>query len=227
MFRQGIITSIISKFDEFQIVLFKTAYAENSGWLQNPDKKMSYKELLELNSLEKLKTEIISKEVDALLRDSHYEQINFIDTKLKLGIQDDFHGWLTFLEITERRNLFVHTGGAISKQFIENCNRWKIKTPENLKEGVYLDADDAYISQAIDCSYEISVRLVQAAIRRLFPRSFDELDKLLNNKAVELLTLKRWDLAQRIFSYALQIPKDLRSRGEMGVLLPYQSLYCA
>jgi len=57
--------------------------------------------------------------------------------------------------------------------------------------------------------------LGQAAIRRLFPKSFGELDKRLNNKTVELLKLKRWDLAERIFSYALQIPKDLRSRGEM------------
>src|SRR5947199_10793287 len=113
---------MLSKFDEFQIVLFKTAYAETSGWLQNPDKKRSYKELLELNSLEKLKTEIISKEVDALLRDLHYEQIKFINTKLKLGLYDHFHGWLTFLQLTERHHLFVHTGGEISKQHIEDWN---------------------------------------------------------------------------------------------------------
>ena len=37
-----------------------------------------------------------------------------------------------------------------------------------------LAASDAYISDAIDCFYEISVRILQAVIRRLFSQGFAE-----------------------------------------------------
>ena len=61
MFRESIITSIVTKFDEFLTDLLKIAYASHPGWLKNPDKKISYKELLEIESLDKLKDAIISK----------------------------------------------------------------------------------------------------------------------------------------------------------------------
>lgn len=74
MFRQGVVTSIVSKFDEFIIDVLKVSYRQNPGWLKNLDKKISYKELLEIASLETLKDEIVAKEIDSLMRDSHLAQ---------------------------------------------------------------------------------------------------------------------------------------------------------
>jgi hypothetical protein len=215
MFRQSIITSIVSKFDAFFMKLLELAYRQNPGWLKNPDKKISYKELLEIESLDKAKSEIVIREVDTLMRDSHHAQITFLDGRLKLGIEEGFDRWKDFLEITERRNLFVHTGGAISPPYLDNCKRWQIPLPEKVKLGGYLSASDEYIARAVDCFYESSVRLLQASVRRLFPTSYDGLDSHLNNKTVELLTNERWDLAERLFEYAIHIPKDLRGKGEI------------
>lgn len=215
MFRQGIVTSVVSKFDEFVIDVLNVCYRENPGWIKNPDKKISYKELLEIESLEALKDEIISKEIDGLMRDSHQIQIAFLDNKLKLGIEREFPSWLEFLEITERRNLFVHTGGTVSPQYLENCKKWKIPLDERIKEGVHLTASDEYIQKAIDCFYELSVRVAQATIRRVFPESCEDIDSALNNQSADLLSEERWELAERIFNFALSIPDDLTSKGEM------------
>ncbi|MCK9394278.1 MAG: hypothetical protein M0Q44_01650 [Methylobacter sp.] len=215
MFRQGVITSIVSKFDEFVIDVLNVCYRENPGWLKNPDKKISYKELLEIESLDALKDEIISKEIDGLMRDSHHIQIAFLDSKLKLGIEREFPSWLEFLEITERRNLFVHTGGTVSPQYLENCKKWKISLDEQIKEGGHLTATDEYIQKAIDCFYELSVRVAQAIVRRIFPVSSEDADNKLNNQSVDLLSEERWELAERIFNFALSIPEDLTSKGEM------------
>ena len=47
MFRQGIITSIVTKFDEFRsAAILKIAYLSNPGWLRDSDRKLTYKELL-------------------------------------------------------------------------------------------------------------------------------------------------------------------------------------
>lgn len=215
MFRQGVVTSVVSKFDEFIIDVLKTSYRQNSGWLKNPDKKISYKELLEITSLDSLKDEIIAKEVDCLMRDSHFTQVTFLDGKLKLGIEKSFPSWKDFLEITERRNLFVHTGGTVSAQYIENCAKWEISLDKKIKEGEHLSASDDYIKNTIDCFYELSVRVAQAAVRRMFPESLVEVDAAMNNRSVDLLIEERWSLADRIFTFALSIPDDMASGGEM------------
>jgi hypothetical protein len=214
MFRQGIITSIVSKFDEFIIQILNSSYRQNPAWLKNPDKKISYKELLEISSLELLKDEIVAKEIDLLMRDSHYSQLTFLDSKLKLGIEKEFPGWLDFLEITERRNLFVHTGGTVSQQYLENCSKWKIVIDKRIKEGTPLSASDNYIRIAIDCFYELSLRVAQASVRRMFPDKLEDADKDLINKGVQLLSEERWELADRIFSFALSIPEELISKSE-------------
>jgi hypothetical protein len=214
MFRQGIVISVVSKFDEFIIDVLKTGYRQHPVWLKNPDKKISYKELLEISSLESLKDEIVAKEIDALMRDSHFLQVTFLDSKLKLGIEKEFSKWLEFLEITERRNLFVHTGGTVSPQYLENCAKWRIPIGNKIQEGIHLSANDDYIRKTIDCFYELSVRIAQASARRMFPNDFSTFDKALNNRTVELLSVERWDLADQIFTFALGIPDDLMSKGE-------------
>ena len=106
------------------------------------------------------------------MRDSHHAQIAFLDDKLKLGIEREFSSWLEFLEITERRNLFVHAGGTVSPKYIDNCKKkkWKIPLEERIMEGVRLTATDEYIGRTIDCFYELSVRVTQATIRRMSPK---------------------------------------------------------
>ncbi len=210
MFRQSIISSIVSKFDKFLTDVLVVSYRQNSDWLKNPEKKISYKELLEIESLDMLKDEIISKEIDGLMSNSHREQLKFLDERLKLGIEAEFPSWAKFLEITERRNLFAHTGGIVSNQYIENCNKWEIPL-NDVKEGSALSAGDDYIREAIDCFHELSIRVAQSSARRMFPESKKELDENLNNTSVELLEEERWDLAERVFGFALSIPETLRS----------------
>lgn len=215
MFRQGIITSVVSKFDKFIITVLQTSYLQNPNWLKNPDKNISYKQLLEIESLELLKKDIIAKEIDMLMRDSHHVQISFLDGKLKLGIEKEFPSWLEFLEITERRNLFVHTGGTVSPIYMDNCKEWKIPIDTQIKEGDHLSANDKYIQKAIDCFYELSVRVAQASIRRMFPESFENADNRLNNSSVKLLVDERWELAERIFKFALSIPEKFLAQGDV------------
>jgi hypothetical protein len=83
MFRQNTITSIVSKFEEFIARLLKVAFEQNAGWLKNPDKKITYKELLEIQSLDDLKNDLIAREIDLLMRDSSKCQVVFLDSRLK------------------------------------------------------------------------------------------------------------------------------------------------
>lgn len=214
MFRRNTIVGMISQFDDFLMGIIKVAFTENPEWLKNPDKKLSYKEILETVSLEDLKRDLIVREVNQLMRDSHHAQLAFLDSRLKLGIEENFKGWPTFLEMTERRNLFVHNGGCVNQIYIGNAKKYGFPLNPKYKNGTSLTVDDGYIDRAIDCLYELTVRIAQAAARRLFPECAEEADKSLNNQTVDLMSDERWALAERIFAYALGIPDHLRSGSE-------------
>jgi len=215
MFRQNVVSSIVSKFDEFFSTILRISFEKNIDWLKNIDKKLSYREILEIESLDVLKGDLIIKEIDLMMRDSHYNQITFLDSKLKLGIEQSFSGWKDILEITERRNLFVHTGGEVTEQYLENCKKYEIEIDTKIKEGVCLSAGDKYIRKALDSFYELCVHISQATVRRLFDNCFEEADKILNNESVNLFNQERWELAERLFEFALDIPEKLTSKGDI------------
>lgn len=209
MFRQGILISIVSKFDEFIVEILKVAFMSNPNWLKNPDKKITHKELFEISSLEDFKISLIEREIDSLMRDSHCNQIQFLDLKLKLGIEENFSKWNEFIEITERRNIFAHNGGIANNIYINNCKKFGIIPDAKAKEGTLLTATEEYINKALDNFIELSIRITQATTRRLFDKSYDEADTLLINENVDLLTSRRWQLAEDIFKFALTIPEKL------------------
>jgi hypothetical protein len=214
MFRQNIVVSVVSKFDEFLADLLREFYKANPNWLRNPSKTITYKELFEAESVDRLRSDLIQREVENLMRDSHHAQIAFIDEKLKLGLQEEFTGWTAFLEITERRNIFVHNGGCVNDAYLSNAKKLGFTPNSKARVGVLLDASDEYIRNTIDYCYELSVRVVQGAVRRLYPDGIEDADLALNNPTVNLLTEERWGLAERIFAYALGIPEKLRTPGE-------------
>ena len=212
MFRQNMIVSIVSRFDEFVMVLLRRCFELNHSWLKNPEKSVTYVQLLELDSIESFVDDLILKEVDQLMRGSHHAQIEILDSKLKLGIEQHFKKWTSFLEITERRNLFVHSAGIVNSIYVANAEKYGYTVPTQ----EVLTADDKYVSETIDVFLELSVRLVQSVVRRLYPKCFIEADWNLNNLGVSLLKQSCWDLSLRIFDFALGIPDKLKSKDEVS-----------
>lgn len=211
MFRQGSLVSVVSKFDEFLTVVLRTAFEKNVGWLRNPQKTITHAELLDISSLDEFIADLIRKEVDQLMRGSHHGQVGFLDEKLKLGVQENFDRWVDYLEVTERRNLFVHGGGVVNSIYQTNAKRYGFAIPGEKT----LTVTDEYFLCATDTFVELSTRIVQSATRRLFAECYEEADWLLNNQGFNLLKSERWDLAARLFDFAINIPSNLRSDDEV------------
>ena len=209
LFRKQSIVSLVSRFDEFLGSLLKIALTQNQEWLKS-EKTITYKELIELKSIDTAIKGLISKEVEKLLRGSHEEQIAYIDEKLRLGIREHFLNLPCFLEVAERRNLFVHTGGLVSSQYLERCRGFKCSVAE-LTEGHRLEVSEEYFEKAFSIFFEIGLRIGQAAFRRLFPGEAAKADSALNKLAIKFLNNGDNELAEVITTYDLNIPAGLRS----------------
>lgn len=213
-FRHNNIVSLVSRFDEFVSILLRAAIDQNKEeWLISTEKKLTYKQIFELQSIDAWKEGLAADEVERLMHGSHYEQIAYLDGKLKCGIIEKFSRMKEFLEVTERRNLFVHTGGVVSPQYLANCRKWDIQIPRDIKEGVQLDVPKEYLGSASKCLVELSLRLVQAAVRRLHPASYLDADRELQYQGIDFLDRNAWEMAERTFRFALEIGPRHRSKG--------------
>lgn len=211
LFKQQTTVSLISRFDEFLGHLLKIVLRIHPEWLSSSEKTITYRELVGLESIESAIIGLIHKEVETLLRGSHEEQIKFIDEKLKLGTRENFSRLPDFLEVAERRNLCVHTGGKVSQQYIDRCEIFGYKNEESINVGSSLNIDANYFNNAFSLCFELGLRISQAAYRRLFQDKLEAVDKSINNLAIKFLNSGDYNLAEIVCEFDLGIPEKFRS----------------
>ncbi|MCX7346413.1 MAG: hypothetical protein NTU78_11845, partial [Alphaproteobacteria bacterium] len=58
--------------------------------------------------------------IDRVSRDGRDKQIEWFETNFKIDkISKNFEKWPQLMEICERRNLFAHTNGYVSDQYLD------------------------------------------------------------------------------------------------------------
>ena len=196
------IVSFVSQYDAYLGRLIQTVFHVKPELLNNSEKNLLFSDLLEFNSIDDAKQYIIEKEVESVLRDNHSKQFKWLESKLKMTLTKDLPSFKDFIEITERRNLFVHCNGVISRQYIDVCNQNGVKNLENLKLGDKLQVPPAYFSKCYSVLFEIGVKLGQVLWRKLLPDQLEDADNHLNNVCFELLKKGHNKLALNLLTFA-------------------------
>ncbi len=213
-FRRSIVVSGVSCYDELVKKTLEFAFTLNSGWLSGKSKGVQYSELMAAGSLEELKRTLLEREVDELMRGSRNAQLLFLDGKLKLGLEERFAGFGPLMELSERRNLFVHADGVVGSAYLDTCRRWGIAPGKNLDKGAILGADDEYLASAFACLVEAGVWLVHAGVRRLHDDIPEGDDLGLTELIYDCLRAEDWRLAIRVSEFALNLPDKYRITGD-------------
>ena len=114
--------------------------------------------------------------------------------------------WPSFIEICERRNLFAHTNGIVSEQYLLKCQSAKYETQARI--GDQLKADPVYLSDASKVFLEIGVKLCQVLWRT--SKKSDDVDKEANSSlsdiAYELIYHEEYELAISLLEFGLSPP---------------------
>ncbi len=208
MFRSHTLVCIVSRYDYFLSDLLKNAYRKSPERVTGGNRALTYEDLLSLDSIDNLVELFISKEIDIFLHEAHEKQLKVLDQEFKLGIVDNFSELPIFVEMTERRNLFVHAGGIVTKYYLRRCKEVNYPVPSNVKLGTVLSVSEDYFKAAIACTYELGVRLGFALACRLYPDKLEDIHNiLLQDIGFPLLQSERWELARRVFDFALSWPE--------------------
>jgi hypothetical protein len=115
--------------------------------------------------------------------------------------------WPLFVEVTERRNLFVHTDGVVPHQYLDVCERSSCTVAEDICLGKSLSITREYFTAAYECLYEIGVKLAQVLWRKLEPDKIRSADANLNRVSYELLVEDRYRLARVLLDFGTETLK--------------------
>lgn len=216
--QRNFIVSLVSQFDAYIGSLIRKIFIIKPELLNSSDKNLTFSKLVEYSSIEDLKEYIIEKEIEAVLRDSHTNQFKWLENKLNMTLTKDLPSWKDFIELTERRNLFVHSNGIISSQYLTICKKNEVNLEENIKVGDKLIVSNQYFNKAFYCLYEIAVKLSQVIWRKLLPNNLEEIDNHLNDKIYKLIRRKDYMLALNLSEFATEIIKK-HSSHEIRLIL--------
>jgi hypothetical protein len=179
-------------------------------------KKIDYADLLKHSTMEEVVSGLMERELFALSSDSHYDQLKFLNEKLKLGIDDSFDEWTQLAEICARRNLYVHNGGKVNDSYLRNASEFLRETGVSPTRGTYLRSSDEYLESSFGCVLDAGLQAGAAAIRRLFPDHRSVADSVLIDVGFDYLVEEEWALAERIFRYGWRTPAKWLGSDENG-----------
>jgi hypothetical protein len=215
---RSLLVSLISQYDAYLGRLLRTTFIRKPEILNASEKKISFEALSQFSSIDAAREYILEKEVESILRSSHADQFKWMENTFSIPLTKDLASWPTFIELTERRNLFVHTDGIVSSQYIAVCGLHKCKLDEDTKEGERLDVPQEYFAAAHTCIYEIGVKLGHVLWRKLLPDERAAADNHFISTTYELIERGKWDLAIRLLDFACTEFKKFSNEGSQLTL---------
>jgi len=213
---RNFIVSLVSSYDAYLGNLIKLIFNVYPDKLNQSEKQLTFSELSQFEDLDEARDFIIEKEIETVLRKSHHEQIKWLENKLSMPLRKGLEIYPTFIEVTERRNLFVHTDGIVSRQYLKVCLDHKVKLDKNLSIDDSLGASPIYIKKAANAIFEMGVKLGHVIWRKLLPNELKKADSELNNLCYELMYYGDYELAQKILKFGFE---ELKKYGNQDTKL--------
>jgi len=221
---RNFIVSFVSEYDSYlgqlltQILMFKPEIIDSK------DKNISLSDLVSLGSVKAAREKIIEKEVESLLRSSHSDQFTWMESTFSIPLTKGLESWPIFIELTERRNLFVHCDGVISEQYIRVCKKHNVTLSKELSIGNRLLVEKKYLRQSYEALYEIALKLSQVLWRKLSPNDLEKADGSLSHFVYELLIEENYQLAINLLDFACCTLKKWSTEGDRLVYVINRAL---
>jgi len=214
------IVSLVSQYDAYLAELYRTLFQIKPELAFSLDKEFTFQEILKYDDLDALKEYVIEKDVENLLRESHYEQLKVLERRITRHTNKEFtlttnlQILSTFVEVAERRNLFVHSNGIVSSQYIDVCTKHGVTNIDDVKIDDVLNVDPEYFDKAYRAYYEVGVKLCQVLWRKFLPNEIDKADTNLNNICYDLIVNGYYKLAITLLKFATE---ELPRKGSQAV----------
>jgi hypothetical protein len=223
---RSFVVSLVSSFDAHVGNLLSSIYRKRPEQLDSSDRSLSLAELKSLGSIDAAIESMLEKEIESLLRQSHSDQFTSMEQRFKIKLREGLDSWPRFIELTQRRNCFVHNGGRASDQYFRTCRLHKVDLDPKIKSGDILGVSPEYFDRAHHCIFEIGLKLSHVLWRKMFPEDREEADQSLTNIIYGLLSEGRWELARNLSDFSCETIKTYSNeQGRLRFLINRAQAY--
>ena len=198
--------SLIAQYDAFVGQLLRCLLAEQPELLKRSEKPLVWSDIADLPSLDEVRSLVVEREVENLLKQGHVDQLADLERRLSIETLRKFDELGDLVEIAERRNLVAHTGSHISIQYVRQCQKFRVKPAG--RPGQVIVVDNEYFAHACNTIITVGVKLAQTVWRHVLGKNKDALvnpDSHLAYMTYTLLVHEDWLLAQKLLRYATDL----------------------
>lgn len=203
---RGLFIYLFAAFDKFVGDMILALYEANPVLYRNLNREIRLSEALQFDSIEDLRRAVLDKEIENLRRKSYSEQFKDMESRFSITLTK-FDAWPTFIESSQRRNLFTHCDGVVSKQYLDACAEagFKFKEPRSIGEQLSIGPD--YFFAVCMVVTQVAVMLTQTLWRKTAPDEIEKADNHLTNLIFEFLQAEHWRNAISLSQFAVKLPR--------------------
>jgi len=203
LIHRSFLTSLISQYDAYLGRLLRLIYFARPEKLNGSEKQITFKELVQYSSIEEARERLIEREVDSVVRRSHEDQIAWLKDDLGLNVSAFIPELPDFIEIAQRRHLFVHCDGVVSAPYIKNCSEAGKQLEPDIVVGHQLEVSKEYLERAFEKVYAVGVKIGLALWLNIFKKDVDDAAQCVCAMSFDLIANSRCSLAINLLEFAL------------------------
>jgi hypothetical protein len=204
--KNAIMLAVVSHWDSYMSSVLEAVFEMYPTIIDSSGRSLTFSELQQYTTIEDARKHMIDAEIEGVIRGSHASHFSYLEKKVGVSLKPREAAWHCFLEMTERRNLFAHTGGIISRSYVNNCCSYGISLPKGRKVGDRLEIDRAYLMAACDCVTELGVELGHVIWRKSLPDEREAAEGHYHRVAFDLIVDGRYKAAIHLLEFALKPP---------------------
>ncbi len=182
-------------------------YQSNPNLYNNINREIPLSEALQYESMDELRQVMLDKEIETLRRKGYIDQFNDLEKRFSITTLTKFDSWPTFIERAQRRNLFTHCDGIVSKQYLDSCKKVEFKFKEEPVVGEQLKIGSSYLFDSCHLVTEVAVMLGHTLWRKTIPNNIESADTHLSELIFNFLHMEHWGKAITLSKFALSLPK--------------------
>lgn len=203
---KSLFINLFAAFDKYIGDIVAVLYHRNSGLYKNINREVALSEALKYETMDELRQAMLDKEIEALRRKSYIEQFKELENKFSIKLTK-FDDWALFVERSQRRNLFTHCDGVVSKQYLEVCALAGYKFDGDIKIGDQLKIGSKYLFDSCMLIAQVAVMLGQTLWRKVNPDELEQADRHLTSLIFDYLHAEHWSNAISLSKFAQALPK--------------------
>ncbi|WP_131193738.1 hypothetical protein [Lichenihabitans psoromatis] len=199
---QVMIMGLISSYDHRLARMLKLIFNLKPEMIFTSDKEIKFSDLVAFKSIDEAKNSIIEREVEAVIRLSHRQQFDWMHNRFSIKLRENLPQWSSFIEVCERRNLFTHTGGIVSNQYIEVCSQ-NGGVGSDIAVGKRLTADGDYVLESAISVSVVLIKLSYVLWRKFIKDEYNDADRKILDISYEFIFNYQYKIAGELLKFSI------------------------